>query len=43
MTDDGARAEAARLMDMALAALQGFDGRADDLRRLAVHIVTRDR
>lgn len=40
---DGARAEAVRLMDMALAALQGFDGRADDLRRLAVHIVTRDR
>ncbi|GGB58203.1 farnesyl-diphosphate synthase [Tistrella bauzanensis] len=40
---DGARAEAARLMDMAIAALGAFDDRADDLRRLAIHVVTRDR
>jgi geranylgeranyl pyrophosphate synthase len=40
---DGARREAARLLDAALTALRPFDDRGDDLRDLARFIVERDR
>ncbi|TXS96696.1 polyprenyl synthetase family protein [Parahaliea maris] len=40
---EGAKAEAARLLDEALAALEGFGESADMLRELARYIVERDR
>jgi geranylgeranyl pyrophosphate synthase len=40
---DGARREAAALLEAALTALELFDARADDLRALARYIVERDR